>query len=121
MSRTTKDAPDWVKRNKKSNWVREDHTCTERGDACDLAVTLTATDNNRHCEHTLAANSEWERYWRGPRADEVHDEYWMPERASVRDGLIHLAKEHHAGGEPEAPSNLLRQSRSGTYAGGWWS
>lgn len=144
MSRTHKDRPYWVKeRTKKYGEEVHNHalmgreTKTYRNgkggtnnyyypDECSIEMDRqvhpsTVRWENYPCYHSLSSGS-WKQYYKtySPPRDTLHNLYWGPMRADVRDDLNGVAKEYNTYGDIEGDILFREKSRHSTYGGGYW-
>lgn len=144
MSRTYKDRPYWVKEHDK-NAREEHHNHTQMGmetksynngrgsinnyyypDECSIGMEQqvhpsTTRWDNYPCYYYLS-NGTIKRYYRdySPPRDTLHDLYWGPMRADVRDGLNDAVKEYNTHGDIEEDIFFREKSRHSIYKGGYW-
>ncbi|WIE81074.1 hypothetical protein [Curtobacterium sp. MCSS17_016] len=127
MSRTRKDRPYWVVRNKRQYHRGDDHSWWQHHRAeCD--IDQQARPGGRglpRCSHLLAwsAGSVAQR-------NEVHrcrvgklrrrTELWKPDRTATRDALDKATGDWNTAGTIDEDAVPLRQTRRGPYTGGYW-
>lgn len=132
MSRTDKDAPNWVRAlHDPRRVILHNYTCelSDRGWGwvrADLRHPCTIDDPNndhghRYCRWWLEDRFRF-RYTDGPGAKRLHDLYYGPERAAVRDSLRNALREANSVDDyddiiAEPPTRL---SRNSTWHGGYW-
>lgn len=119
MSNTYKDRPRWVRSNDPQEARDEHHGADhERGEPCTLTVPLTWASQWRHrgCHYDIPGS---QIQGRGPTNDDLHDQWWGPQRRSERDRGRELVGQYNTFGEIDedrelAPEQHRRRIRQ------WW-
>lgn len=128
MSRTDKDAPNWVRA------LNDPRRVIDHAFGCELSPlngwqndgvrhACTVDDPNsdhsyRFCRYWLEDRTRF-RYSDGPTAEMLRTGYFGPERAAVRASLLDALRDYNTHGETEADPPT-RQTRRSDWYGGWW-
>lgn len=123
MSRTTKDAPDWVKRNRVRTRSHPDHICGpspwRAPRECTIDEPRSANNKHRGCDYEDPAAPGY-RHRCFSTKDERRHMYWKPERAATRQSL-HTVRRGANGEQPIDDSGVIvYQTRNGPYPRGYW-
>lgn len=118
MSRTIKDTPARVRRNRAAGTgSRVTHLCGEFGVPCDAQRRDEQHDERRVCTpHIPGKGDRWDPYAKTAR--ERSTRYWAPERGAVRLSLRRAIRQANTGQVDEVVPTS--QHRHGTWGGGWW-
>ena len=127
MSRTFKDIPYWVVASNPMYWRGEAHDCVSRHHECDIDTQMTASHHWSWCERILDDRHPAVRRWKQPRrlyapdSRRRRDEYWVPERAHVRERLGRALRSSRYGLPEEFDDStpVVEQHRH-TPFGGYW-
>ncbi|MBC9706661.1 MAG: hypothetical protein H9W81_17245 [Enterococcus sp.] len=144
MSRTYKDRPYWVlEQDKRAREEHHDHTKLGTGtktyrnvrggvsnyyhpDECSIEMDRQVHPSTDRWEYYpcyyYVSSGTVKRYYRdySPPRDTLHDLYWGPMRADVRDGLNDAIKEYNTHGDIEEDIFFREKNRHSTYGGGYW-
>lgn len=122
MSRTDKDAPNWVRSEYYIAWhslyCPYGMNMKSRAHSCNLPPEPIRRRDGRSWIRGCSWEPEWDRrtYYHSPSREDRHVNYWGPDRALVRDFC------HQAVKDPDDPDLIepVRQHRHSSYKGWWW-